>query len=179
MMDEQRGREADNCHPCYFAGMGIQMHPDAARRFDELASELLAKLISEPSLAPAGGAFRPEIYPVVDIPEQDIIGEIRKTRSIVDGTEEEIGRFFERDGRTIGLAGDGFKALTNLATRIHDAEALRSTTTLEFIRNAVFEWIESNYKNTAAKSCSQYVLNKAEDAIKDFEIWIPLHRTYL
>ncbi len=178
-MDEQRGHEANDCHPCYFAGMGIQIHPDAAKRFDELASELLAKLTSEPSLAPAEGAFRPDLYPVFQITEQDIIGEIRQTRSSVDGTGDEVGRSFERDGRTIGLAGDGFKALTHLATRMLDVEGLSSTTTLEFIRNAAFEWIESKYKNAAADSCSQYVLKKAEDAIKDFEIWIPLHGTYL
>src|SRR5438552_18996365 len=126
--------------------MDIQIHPEAAKRLDELANQLLAKLAPEPQLVPVGGEFRPDIYPVFQMPEQDIIGELQVTKSFFDGTGEEVGRFFEHENRRVGLVGESFKSFIQLTMRLHDAEALRKTTSLEFIRNTVFEWLEGKHK---------------------------------
>jgi hypothetical protein len=159
--------------------MGNQIHPEAAKRLDELANQLLAKVAPEPELAQVRGDFRPDIYAVANIPEQDIIGELQVTKSIVDGTGEEVGRFFEHENRRVGLIGPGFKSLTELASRIHDTQDLKGTTSLEFILDIAFEWLEGKHKNARPESLTQYVVKRAEDEIKDFEIWIPLYRTYI
>ena len=159
--------------------MAIQIHPEAAKRFDQLANELLSKVAPEPPLVAVGGEFRPDIYPVFQIPEQDIIGEIQDTKSFFDGSGEEVGRLFSHENRTVGLIGNSFKMFTQLAIRIHAVEGLRDTTSPGFIRDAAFEWLEGKYKNTITESCSDYVLKRAEQEIKDCEIWIPLYRTYL
>lgn len=159
--------------------MSIEIHPEAAKRFDQLANELLSKVAPEPPLVAVGGEFRPDIYPVFQIPEQDIIGEIQDTKSFFDGSGEEVGRLFSHENRTVGLIGNSFKMFTQLTIRIHAVEGLRDTTSLGFIRDAAFEWLEGKYKNTITESCSGYVLKRVEQEIKDFEIWIPLYRTYL
>lgn len=136
-------------------------------------------LINEPPHAPAGNTFRPDIYPVAQISEHEVSGKIRHTTSVVDGTEEEVGRFFNSGTSRVGLVGNEFKQLTALAAQMQTIEGLRDTTSIDFLKDAIFEWIENKHKNTTTDSCTQFVLKRAEDAAKDYEIWIPLHRTYL
>src|SRR5216684_3311044 len=159
--------------------MSIAVHPEAAKRFNELANSLLTKVTPEPRFASGEEQFHSDVHPVAEIPEQDIIGDVREVKSIVDGTGEEVGRFFEHVIPRVGLVGDSFKTLTQLAVRIHEIEGLRDTTSVGFIRDTAFEWLEGKYRNTITESCSDYVLTKAEREIKDFEIWIPLYRTYI
>jgi len=159
--------------------MAIDFNPDAARRFDELALELLTDLRPQPSAETAQTTFRPDVYPVAQISEQEVIGEIRQIQSVVDGTQEEVGRFFKHGQSSVALVGPGFKKLAELAMRIQNTEGLTGTTSIDFVRNAIFEWIEQRYKNAITDSCMQYVVKRAEEAVKDHEIWIPLHQTYL
>jgi hypothetical protein len=57
--------------------MPIQIHPDAAKRFNEVADQLLTKIIPEPEAVREGKEFRPDVYPVAHIGAQDIIGEVK------------------------------------------------------------------------------------------------------
>jgi hypothetical protein len=91
--------------------MAIHIHPDAFKRFNDLANQLLTKVVPEPKLVPVGQAFRPDIYAVANIPEQDIIGEVVEVHSVVDGAGQEVGRFFRQGNPKVGLVGDGFGAL--------------------------------------------------------------------
>jgi hypothetical protein len=159
--------------------MGIQIHPEAAKRLDELANQLLARVAPAPQSMPATEHFRPDIYPVAHINEQDILGELQVTESIIDGTGAEVGRVFEHENRRWALIGQDFKSFLRLTLRLHDIQGLRETTSVEFIRDTAFEWLEAKYKNLQPDSLTEFVLKKAEDEIKDFEIWFPLHRTYL
>jgi len=159
--------------------MGIQIHAEAAKRLDELADQLLTKVVPEPPLVPAEEGFRPNIYPVAHIPEQDIIGELVEIRSVVNGTGQEVGRFFQQNDPKVGLVGEGFRALSDLARKIQKLEPLRETMSFGFILDTVFEWVEGKHKNAQPERLTEYVLKRAEDEIKDFEIWFPLHRTYI
>jgi len=47
--------------------MVIDIHPDAATRFDELAAGLLTHLRSHSSVQSAETSFRPNVYPVAHI----------------------------------------------------------------------------------------------------------------
>src|SRR6266849_7368085 len=157
--------------------MSIQIPAEAAKRLDELANQLLTKVVPEPPSMPAKERFRPDIYPVAHIPEQDIIGELVEIRSVVNGSGQEVGRFFQQNDPKVGLVGEGFRALTDLARKIHKLEHLRETTSFGFILDTVFEWVEGKYKNARPERLTEYVLKRTEEEIKDFEIWFPLHRT--
>jgi hypothetical protein len=158
--------------------MTIQIHPEAAKRFDEVAREILAKVAPEPELVRIGGDFRPDIHPVAQIPQRDI-SDFKETKSFVNGAGEEVGRLFQHGGQRVGLVGDAFKSLEDLVRRLHDAEALRESTTLEFVLDAAHSWIENTYENTGSKTFCEHILRRANEEIKDFEIWIPLHQTYI
>src|SRR5262249_48616260 len=135
----------------------------------------------EPTRLKVENAFRPDIHPVDHIPEKDIIGELtEEVHYIVNGAGDEVGRFFQGSEPKVGLIGDGFRALTRLAEQIQKAGALRDTTSFEFVKDAVFEWAQEKHcKQNTDESLTQHVCRRANEEIRDFEIWIPLHLTYL
>ncbi len=159
--------------------MPIEIHPEAATRFNELGNALLQQVIPEPSCAEVQGDFRPDIYPVAQIPEKDLIGELVEIHSVVNGAGEEVGRFFQHTSPKVGVLGNGFLALNQLAQQIQRTESLRHTTTIGFIRDAIFGWAEARYAQKTTESLMECIAKHAGKEIQDFEIWIPLHRTYV
>jgi len=95
--------------------MGIQIHPEAAKRLDELANQLLTRVAPAPQSMPVTKHFRPDIYPVAHINERDIIGELQVTESIIDGTGAEVGRVFEHENRRWALIGQDFKSTSDIS----------------------------------------------------------------
>jgi hypothetical protein len=158
--------------------MTVQIDPEAAKRFDELARAVLAKVAPEPKLVQVGGDFRPDLHPVANIPQEDM-RDFTETKSFINGAGEEVGRLFQVGDRRVGLVGDAFKSLEDLARRLHDMEVLRESTTFEFILDAAFAWIESAYRKTASEPLCDHITRITDEAIKDFEIWIPLHQAYI
>jgi hypothetical protein len=126
--------------------MTIQIHPEAAKRFNELADQLLTKIVPKPEPVRSEKAFRPDVHPVAHITEQDIIGPIEVKNSVFETAGKEFGRFFQDQDRSLGLIGTSFESFSETAGRLQATTDLRETTTHE---------------------------------IKDFEIWFPVHRTYL
>lgn len=159
--------------------MVIQLHPEAAQRFDELGRQLLLKVLPEPPLSKIQDTFRPDIHPVMHIPQHDVIGDVGVTQSIVNGAGEEVGRFFRNSVPKIGLIGNGFAALNELSERLQKVGHLRECASFEFLRDVVFEWVELAHKNDSAGALSEYVSKRVNDEVRDFEIWIPLYQTYL
>lgn len=158
--------------------MTIQLHPDAAKRFDELGKQLVIK-VAEPSHLTMPETFRPEVHPVAHIPQRDIIGDIGVMQSIVDGTGEEVGRFFRNTDPKVGLIGDGFRALKDLSERFQSQGGLGEVASFEFIRDSVFEWVEFTHEREPVAALSEHLLKRINDEIRDFEIWVPFFRTYL
>src|SRR5207253_2987120 len=72
-----------------------------------------------------------------------------------------------------------FKAFERLADRLQQSPPLRDLTTVKFILDSAFEWMEGKFKKVRSETLTEFVLKRTEEEIKDFEIWVPLHRTYL
>lgn len=159
--------------------MTLDLHPDAARRFDELGAELLKQVVNCGAVESPKPRFRPDSYPMAHIGEADVIGEIRVTRSILNGVEEEIGRLFEKDKAKRGLVDDGYKALTRLAEQIQKTASLRDSTTVEFIRDLIFDWVANNVGEPNSASLVDFILREADQRIREHEIWIPIHQFYI
>jgi hypothetical protein len=175
------GLKRKGCQTCYFSCMTIQIHPEAAKRFDELGNQLLAKLAPEQQLVKAHvrQGLRPDIYPVANISEQDIVGEVQVKKLFFNGAGEEVGRLFEHDSQWIGIVGDNFESFERMAERLHQSQPLRDLTAVTFIRETAFDWMEGKHKNARSETLTEYILKRTEEEVKDFEIWVPLHRTYL
>jgi hypothetical protein len=157
----------------------MDFHPEAAKRFDEVGTELLQLVVPCAGEPPPRPNFPPNIYPVADIPEEDIVGEVRVTRCIVNGMQEEVGRVFFAGKNGFGLVDTGYQALTKLAEQIQTTSLLRDSVRVEFIRDIVFDWVAESYGKATVEPLSVVVLRKVTEEIKEHEIWIPIHRSYV
>ena len=159
--------------------MSVKFHPDAAKRFDELGAELLKRVVESGAVESPKPGFRPELYPMAQIGEGDVIGEVRVTRSVLNGIQEEIGRLFEKNKAKFGLIDEGYKALTKLATQIQTTAAFRDSITVEFIRDLIFDWVVRHHGQSESMSLAAFVLQEANLKIRDYEVWIPIHQFYI
>jgi hypothetical protein len=157
----------------------MDFHPEAAKRFDEIGTELLQLVVSCEGEPPPKPTFRPNICPITDIPQGDIIDEVRVTRCIVNGMQEEVGRVFSAGKNGFGLVDTGYQALTKLAEQIQTTSLLRNSVRVEFIRDVIFDWVAESYGKSTVEPLSVVVLRKATEEIKDHEIWVPIHRSYV
>ncbi len=158
--------------------MVIELHPNAAKRFDELGNDLLNRVVACDAAESPRSGVRPDLYPTVNIPEE-YIAELRVTRSIVNGMQQEVGRLFELGKGKFGLIHDGYKALMELAEQIQTNSAFRDSTTVEFVREVIFDWVIRSHPKSHGASLSAFLLQEAGEKIKDYEIWIPIHQFYV
>src|ERR1039457_397780 len=94
----------------------ITFHTGAQTSFTAAATELLGAVKSYPKAKqPTGKKF--DIHPKITLQEKDIIGTPLLQEHLINGTGEEIGRFWDScDGR-FGWAGEEFRKLQRLAER--------------------------------------------------------------
>lgn len=163
MTDEQRSR--------------VLFHPDAASRFNELAREILNSVGSYGCVeSPRRGPD--EIHPVIEIPASDIIGEMKVERSGVNRLGEETGRYWGSKGLLVGWEGESFERIKELAHRFEMASPINGQVSGAFLLDEVFNWMRGTLELQRSDSLSDYIAECCSDAIEEYEIWIPVHRTY-
>jgi hypothetical protein len=156
--------------------MDIEFHPEAHRRFNELAVELrnnIRAFADEP--AERGGS---DLYPVVNLTEEDIIGSIKVVNRIVDGTGRETGRVWTSSGRRVGWQGSEFKKLRELARRLERTDPLQGKISIDFLIDEIFEWLKDSFEGQTRDAFADRIAVRTGVAIKPYEIWIPLFQTY-
>jgi len=155
----------------------IVFHPDAARRFDELAREILDSVGSYGRVEPPRRGPN-EIHPVIEIPASDIIGEVRVEKSGVNRLGEETGRYWDSKGLLVGWEGESFEQIKKLAHRFEMASPIKGQVSAAFLLDEVFCWLRGTLELQRSGSLSDYIGERCSDAIEEHEIWIPVHRTY-
>ncbi|MBZ5720628.1 MAG: hypothetical protein LAO03_09630 [Acidobacteriia bacterium] len=164
---------------CQNPVMSVDLHPDACKRFDEVATEILRQVQTRHPKSSSKATYIPDIQPKAQIKQGDIIGPITNTTSIVDGRGVEVGRFIERDGYRVGLEGSAFEQLKKLASRLQECSVLRDVISETFSLDAVFEWLIGRHQGGDSTELSKCFLEKVNSALIDATIWIPLYRVHL
>src|SRR5688500_8894458 len=98
--------------------MTPELHPEAAKSFNAKAEELRRRLTADPYAKhhQPSGAFIPDIV-MTEVRQEDVIA--FSSDSYVDFLGKEIAKTL-RDGTSVlGLFGDDYKTLVQLAERIH------------------------------------------------------------
>ena len=150
----------------------LEVHPDAAANFDEKANSLLLELGPVPPRTPATPPFRSDPFVAAHITDADILGEVRL--GLVDGVGAEVGKHFIDGGRIIGLEGEAFKRLIKISEGLQRTKELKEKVSTDLITNLIFDWMRQRYQKRTNLSMVKYVLEKAAQAIRDQEIWIPI-----
>jgi hypothetical protein len=155
----------------------LDLHPDAARKFDEMAERLLSLVCAVPLARQHEKGFRPAIHPPADLDESEMIGEVEV--DLVDHCGRNAGRTFCHHGRTFGLVGKGYKDLEALATQLQQASTIQPYVSVRCLMNSAFHWVKKRHRRETEDPFSVFVLRDCAALVKDSEIWIPLFHVYI
>jgi hypothetical protein len=155
----------------------LELHPDAAKIFNDKASSLLCEIAPLPAeLQPNHKpSFQSDGFVSGHIKEKDIIGEIKL--SLVDHTGKEMAKIFRYNGKEIGFYGDNYKKLVNLAEDIQRTATFHDTVSVILVKDLLFEWMKERYEDSTALLMTEYLLAKCKESLKELEIWIPIAMT--
>jgi hypothetical protein len=152
-----------------------QLHPDAAKNFDEKARVLLGAVALEPRQAPSeppAHMFRPGGPIAATFKEGDYL-EFKIT-----GKSDQLGRrtarYFEHEGRRFGLEDEKYQALARLSESIQKTEAFRDLVSTKWVEDRIFDWIKVKFAGEAVQALGDYLAERCEAEVKEHEMWFPV-----
>ena len=155
----------------------LLFHPNAAKNFDELGESLLTKVSAQPIQVPP-----PQTWDFPDIPVRAtfstaVIQNLERTEIAPAG--HTTARYFDHKDNHVGFWDADYTEFARLCEKVHGTKSVGQYISGSAIEDTVFEWMKSRYFGSTKASLSEYVLERCEALISDFEIWIPLALTYL
>jgi len=152
--------------------MNIKIHPDAEANFNSKSEELLLLIAPHVGEEPRD-TFPSEIFIKHTITEKELIG--RMAHSLVDFKGNEVARFFEYKGKSVGLKNDAYKAYSKLCEAIQRTSSLSDTVSLTTVKKIVFEWLQGRYEGSINASLLSFAIPQIESKIQPLEILIPIY----
>ena len=95
--------------------MKLEIHTTAAVSFNSRAEEILL-LLAPYSEPPTQTAFRPDTYVEHKITDKDVIGQMK--RGLIDFRGDEVAKFFDSGGKTLGFVGEAYNKFRKLCEGI-------------------------------------------------------------
>lgn len=151
--------------------MDIDLHPEAIKSINEKAEQLLG-LITEIQLPDSGEVKESELFPSATITDKDIIGEVEL--GFVNGIGEEVGKYFIFGKKYYGFVGTGYQKFLKIVQSVHKNKMISNTVSFNFIKKCLFSWAKDKYKEGGTKKFTDFLLQKIEEVIDDYEILIPV-----
>ena len=154
--------------------MTIEFHPEATKRFNERAKNLLLCLLPPKFQKEKRSSFRDDIV-THEIKEEDILsfGPGRE----VDYTGRTVSMFFKYENQNIGLFEEDFAKLLKLSEDIQKSGNLTEKVSTEFIYESIFGWMKDKYIGKMQEEMIDFFVKKCLEEIRLFEIWVPVAHT--
>ncbi len=143
------------------------------------SDELLkgARVTDAPAPRPQHPVENP-IYPVFTATREHLIGIPNFFERVLTGDGEEIGRFWNVNGKRVGWEGESFQKIKQLSADLAVRKPLTDLVSVEFVMNEVFEWLKESLEQRCAETLADRLARRCEAEVKEVEIWIPMHQTY-
>jgi hypothetical protein len=152
-----------------------ELHPEAARNFDEKARVLLAAVAPEAPHEPAEPPthmFRPGGHVVATFDEGDY-SEFKITGQS-DQLGRTIARYFEYEGRRFGLEAEKYEALARFSESIQKTKAFRDLASTKWVEDRILDWMTTKFAGEAVPTLGDYLAERCEEDVKEHEIWFPV-----
>lgn len=158
--------------------MKLSLNPEASKRFDQRADELLKRVRPVPEeLIKKPGPPNPNIHTVYSFTPENIIGEM--TFGWSDFTGAGKGQGFAEGGKIVGLFEDDYALLLEIAEAMQRVIKPHNVVSVRRISDLIVEWIKLRYRSITEQPLTAFVLPECEKVIKEREIWIPISRFYI
>lgn len=156
----------------------IAFHPEAAQRFNEIAEELLSTVGSFGPVRPPAPPPKSQIHPTFVFGPEHIIGDIKIEDRLVNGLGDETGRFWDSNGLRVGWGGAEYEAIQNFVRRLETAAPLKGRVSYKFLLDEAFDWLQQRLERKCQDSLTDHIAERCSREIREYEIWIPVYRTY-
>ena len=154
----------------------LTFHPEAAKRFDERTQEILLS-IQKRRMVPNPGAKPLDLHPAYVIQPADIISAPKFTFHH-DATGEPIGVVWVSGNTHVGWEGPAFQPLKSLLDDIAETKPFSHLVLHRFLLEQTCHWLSEALERTRTDSLCAHITLQSNNAVRDYEIWIPLFQTY-
>ena len=155
--------------------MKPELHPDAAKNFEEKAHVLLAAVRSEPLSEPSEP--RPDIFrpgkPMMATfgPEDYTSFEITGKRNLLGQTQ---ARYFEHEGRQFGLADEKYQALARLSENLQRTKTFRDLVSVRWVEDTLLDWMKDRFAGVTVPALGDYLSERCEGDVQENDLWFPV-----
>jgi hypothetical protein len=127
-----------------------ELHPDAAKNFDEKAQVLLAAVAPEPRQIPSEPpthTFRPGAPVAATFAEGDYFDFEITSKS--DQLGRTTARYFKHEGRRFGLEDEKYQALARLSEGIQKTKVFRDLASTKWVEDVIIDWMKARFSGEA------------------------------
>jgi hypothetical protein len=157
----------------------FSIHPEAAKRANELAEKLLGAfgVIPVQVTARAEATFQPEIPVSHTLTPEDIHGPVISRES--DRFGRETARYISDDQERWGLKGTDHAEFAKTVRTLHRQQSIREAVSETTVSALVFDWLYQAKRSQAVTPMLAYVLPKLEALVENIEIVVPIFGLHL
>ena len=153
----------------------LSFHPDAASRFNERADEIPntvqgLRVSNSPSQ-------KPDLHPAGAIGPDDILSRDKFVFES-DPLGETTGVSWASGSMWVGWIGPAFQPIKALAESMGQTKQFRNFVSTKFLVEQTCHWLCDKLEQRGSSSLSEFVTLRSREAVRDFDIWIPLFQTY-
>jgi hypothetical protein len=150
-------------------------HPEAARRFNTLAEEVLARVLETP--APSGHRSAAQFQPDVFVASTFTIDETTSFQhlGLADNYTGEVAEIpFRADGKHFKLEGDGCVDFERLVARIAAQKPFSDYVAPQTIRAAALDWITAKLRDQHSRDLIAHLVERLSPTIATFKAVVPV-----
>ena len=155
--------------------MKPELHPDAAKNFEEKARGLLEAVEPESRPEPADpptDIFRPGGPIVATFGPEDY------TNFNITGQSDRFGRttarYFDHGSRRFGLEGEQYLALARLSEAVQRTKAFRELVSTKWVEDTILDWMKAGFEGEIAPALGNYLTERCEEDVQEHELWFPV-----
>jgi hypothetical protein len=154
----------------------LNIHPEAAKRFDERTQEILLGVqalqhVRDPN------AQTPDVHPVDAIRQDDVVSRSRFIFGY-NPLGDPTGVTWVSGTMHVGWVGAAFEPIKALVESIAATKPFPSLVSFDFLLQQTCEWLCDTLERRCSDPLSEFIRHRSDEAIRDHEIWIPLFETY-
>jgi hypothetical protein len=159
--------------------MKPELHPDAARNFNDKARALQDKV------GPMTEALPSEMPTHIARPgaPAHVVSEGELFDFKITGLQDQLGRttarYFEHQGRRFGLEGDRYKELARLSEGLQRTNELRDVVSTKWVEDAILYWMKEQHTGGGTPELADFIAKRCEEDVKEHEVWFPIARLSL
>jgi hypothetical protein len=141
----------------------FEVHPEAAKRFDERAFLLLQKIETKRVLP---DSLQPR--------KAEFVAPVPVYTSLISVEGDELSWYVTIDGIEYGFSGVAYVELVTLAEDVQRTSALREVLSVTFTLDMLKQWMEKGVGDQPDPSATKYILSRLGNAVRSYTVWLPL-----